>query len=114
MLRHFILYDGNEAKRIGVLLYNTKNKGFSMSIRDDIPLEDMPLSIELLVCKGVYTVGHEDTLRWVRSRICPPGRQNINSILKHIGLKEYDEFGILFHTKAVSDKDNVYMVEVDE
>ena len=78
--------------------------------RDDT----LPLSLEILVHKGNYAPGHDDVLRWVRGRICPPGRHNINEILAGIGLSEYDEFKLLEATGAKCDKDELYMLEIME
>ena len=110
MLKSFVLHDaGLNDKRIGKLLYNTETKQFSMSIDKNISANDLPLSLELLVYKGITDISHDDTIRWVRARICPPGRHNIREILSEIGLAEYDEFGILVATEAKCDKDDVYM-----
>jgi hypothetical protein len=80
-----------------------------MTVDRAIPLDDLPLSLELLVHRGEYEVGHDDTLRWVKARICPPGRHNISEILREIGIKEYDEFAIINATKAKCDKDGLYI-----
>ena len=83
----------------------------SMTISKDIPPDDLPLSLEGFVFKGKYELPHEDTLRWIRGRLCPPGRHNIGEILRGNGLEGYDEFGFLMVTKAKCDNDELYLVE---
>ena len=112
MLRSFVLHDANlDDRQVGTFTYNTDTKQFAMTVDNSIPLEDLPLSLELLASKGNHEIGHDDTIRWVRARICPPGRHNIREILSEIGLKEYDEFGIILATEAKCGKDDLYIVE---
>ena len=110
MLRNFALCDGDlNNKQIGTFTYNMETKLFSMTITENILPEELPLSLEGFVNKKKYVLSHEDTLRWIRGRICPPGRHNIREILRDNGLNEYDEFGLLMITKAKCDKDNLYL-----
>ena len=112
MLRSFVLFDANlNDKQVGIFTYNTDTKQFAMIVDSSIPLEDLPLSLELLVSKGNFEIGHDDTIRWVRARICPPGRHNIREILSGLGLKEYDEFELILATKAKCGNDDLYIVE---
>jgi len=80
-----------------------------MTITENVPNEELPLSLEGFANNKKYVLSHEDALRWIRGRICPPGRHNIREILKDNGLNEYDEFGLLMITKAKCDKDNLYL-----
>jgi len=112
MSKTFALYDaalGN--RRVGTFRYSAADKRFSLTIFDDIPLKDLPLSLDGYVRQGKYELGHEDTLDWVRGRICPPGRQNIDSILLDLGLAEYDEMALLSYTGGHCDKDELYLTE---
>jgi len=110
MLKTFVLHDAAlDHKQVGSFRYDTDDKQFSMSILTDIPIADLPLSLEIFAGNGKYELSHEDVLTWIRGRICPPGRQNINSILKELELPEYDEFEMLMHTMARCDKDELYL-----
>jgi hypothetical protein len=80
-----------------------------MTIAEDVPGADLPLSLEGFASRRKYALSHEDALRWIRGRICPPGRHNIRDILRDNGLSEYDEFGLLMVTKARCDKDGLYL-----
>ena len=112
MLKTFALRDGNlRDRQIGTFSYDTEKKEFSMSVDDKVSLADLPLSIEILVHRGNYSLGHEETLSWIRGRICPPGRHNIHEILSGIGLAEYDEMKMLEATGARCDRDELYIEE---
>ena len=111
MSRNFVLRDGSlNDKQVGILAYDTESKQFSMTITDEIAKEDLPLSLEVFVNRQKYVLSHENVLRWIRGRICPPGRHNIREILRDNGLTEYDEFGLLMVTKGRCDKDDLYLV----
>ena len=110
MLRNFVLRDGNLGDRqVGTFAYDTVEKQFTMTIMEDVPKADLPLSIEGFVSRNKYVLSHADVLRWIRGRICPPGRHNIREILRDNGLQEYDEFDLLMVTGAKCDKDELYL-----
>jgi len=95
--------------QVGTFSYDSESKRFAMTIDENIKKSDLPLSIEGFANKNKYTLSHEDTLRWIRGRICPPGRHNIRDILKDNELEEYDEFKLLMITYAKCDKDSLYL-----
>ncbi|MCL1983665.1 MAG: hypothetical protein FWG53_11360 [Clostridiales bacterium] len=110
MLQSFVLRDGNlNGRQVGALTYDSVAKQFSMTIAEDVPKDDLPLSLAGFANRNIRVLSHEDVLRWVRGRICPPGRHNIREILRDNGLKEYDEFGLLMVTQAKCDKDELYL-----
>jgi hypothetical protein len=112
MLRNFAVRDGDlNDRQVGIFTYDTKTKQYSMTINDEVPKEELPLSLEGFVSKQKYVLSNENVLRWIRGRICPPGRHNIREILKNNGLNEYDEFELLMVTKGKCDKDELYLVE---
>ena len=110
MLRNFALRDGNlDGRQVGTFTYDTEAKQFAMTIMEAVPKADLPLSLEGFANRNKYVLSHEDVLRWVRGRICPPGRHNIREILRDNGLKEYDEFSLLMVTKAKCGRDELYL-----
>jgi len=112
MLKSFVLRDGAlNDKQVGTFTYDTNMKQFSMTISEDVPKDELPLSLEGFVNRGKYILSNENVLRWIQGRICPPGRHNITEILKDNGLDEYDEFGLLMVTKGKCDKDDLYLDE---
>ena len=115
MLRSFALHDGNLGGiRVGGFSYDTAARQFAMTIDRDVPLKDLPLYLDCFAHRGIYELTHEDTLRWISGRICPPGRHNIREILKENGLREYDEFGLLMVTKGACGKDELFLVEIED
>ena len=115
MLRNFALCDGSlGGRQVGTFAYDTAAKQFAMTITEDVPETDLPLSLEGFASRQKHVLSHEDALRWIRGRICPPGRHNIREILRDNGLDEYDEFGLLMVTGARCGKDDLYLVEQEE
>jgi len=113
MLRSFALHDDNlGGKQVGTFSYNTATKLFAMTIAKDVSIEDLPLSLEGYVNRQRYELSHEDVMRWIRGRICPPGRHNIQEILRDNGLSEYDEFELLMLTNARCGMDDLYLIQV--
>jgi len=112
MLHSFALCDGDlNDKQVGTFSYDTETKKFAMTIANDIAIAELPLSLEGFASKGKFTLPHEDSLRWIRGRICPPGRHNIRDILNDNDLSEYDEFALLMITNAKCDKDALYFAD---
>ena len=110
MLHNFVLCDEDLGHRqVGTFSYDSESKTFAMTIDENVKKSDLPLSIEGFANRNKYTLSHEDTLRWIRGRICPPGRHNMRDILKDNGLEEYDEFGLLMITNAKCDMDSLYL-----
>jgi len=113
MLRSFVLNDGNlGGMQVGALTYDTETRQFTMKITMDLQPDVLPLSLEGFAFRGKHELTHEDSLRWIRGRICPPGRHNIREILRDNGLDEYDEFSLLMLTMAKCDKDELYLSEI--
>lgn len=112
-MRSFVIHDDyRNNKEVGRLYYDEASKRLSMTIDNRIDPAVLPLSLEMFTVLGRYELGHEDTLRWIRTRVCPPNRHNIREILSACGLTEYDEFGILMYTMGHSDKDGLYLEEL--
>ena len=110
MLRSFDLRDDSfGGKQVGTLSYDTETKQFAMTIIQGVPYTDLPLSLEGYAKNNKHTLSHEDSMRWVRERICPPGRHNMVEILRDNGLNEYDEFGLLMLNMARCGKDDLYL-----
>lgn len=113
MLKNFVVLDSDlDDLPVGTFSYDTLTNEFAMTISKDVPKKDLPLSLEGFANRDKYILSHADALRWVRGRICPPGRHNIREILKNNGLKEYDEFNLLMLYHAKCDMDGLYLEEI--
>ena len=111
MLHSFALCDGDlDNRQVGTFLYDSETKQFTMTISNDVSKAALPLSLEGFANRNKYVLTHEDALRWVRGRICPPGRHNIREILRNNGLSEYEEFGLLMINAGRCDKDALFLM----
>ena len=87
--------ESNNNLEIGYLFYYENSDVFIIELSDKIQDIDVPLFFYPFFRRGIYTLNPEWSLRWVRQRIVPSDRQNLGSILKKNGLKEYNEFKLL-------------------
>ena len=94
-MKAYEITDSERSEDIGVLLYFEKEKTFIAELKDTLDEWTAPLLFAGLVKKGIFTMPRDIALAWVRERVIPPGRQNIDAILSHHHLKEYDEMKLL-------------------
>lgn len=90
-----IIEETGQGRLIGYLFYHEKSDAYSIELSEELTVKDSPIFFEAFVERGRYTVDPEFSRRWVESRVVPRDRQNIRSILKENGLKEYDTFRLL-------------------
>ena len=112
-LRAYALFDRYLNDTVGVLLYYKKEKTFIVELKDSLDEWTAPLLFAGLVKKGIFTVPRDITLAWVRERVIPPGRQNIDAILTHHRLKEYDEMKLLELSGGKCSQDEICIKELD-
>ena len=98
---------------LGYLFCYQNGQGFSIEISENIPEEQLPLFLASFVQKGMYTVGLEWSLRWVQARIVPTDRQNLGSVLKDNGLKEYNEYRLLMIARGRCAQDDCCVMPVE-
>lgn len=98
---------------VGVLLYYEKEKTFLIELDDTLDEWNLPFLFSPLVKKGIYSIGREFSLMWVKERIIPSGRQNISDILKTHKLKEYDEMRFLELSHGRCSQDSLYIKRTD-
>ncbi len=65
-----------------------------------------------LIKQNKYTVPSEISYLWVKERIIPSGRQNINSILNNHKLKEYSEIDFLELAEGRCAQDHLYVRKI--
>ncbi len=94
-MRIFAIMDTERAENLGTLLYYEKEKTFIVELKKDLDEWTAPLMFSGYVKKNVFTIPRQDALAWVRERLIPPGRQNIDSILANHKLMGYDEMKLL-------------------
>jgi hypothetical protein len=97
--------------RVATLCYETNSKRFRIDIDKQADVSRLPISLKVHAEQGRFELNESFSMDWVRARVCPPNRQNISSILRDIGLSEYDEYGILMYTGGKSVMDDLFLEE---
>ena len=114
-MRIFAIKDDKHRKRPAQswLYYDEEKKEFSIKIGKDANIQDLPLMLTFLAEKGEYEIGSEWAMKFVKSRIVPPERQNLGAILLAHGLKFYDEFEFLMFDMGRCSHDDYYLEEIE-
>ena len=112
-MKSYEIYDNDNGIEIGCLLYYEKDKCFIVELRDTVDEWTAPLLFSGFVKKGIYTIPRDISLLWVRERIIPSERQNINMILKNHKLKEYDEMKFMEISEGRSSQDSMFIRKID-
>ena len=107
--KYAILDSSNNDAVVGALFYDTCERKYSVKIEKGVDIDNLPLSLYIYAKKDIYELNDEYSFEWVRSRVCPSGRQNMPGILDEFGLEKYDEFPILEFTRGRCDKDGLYI-----
>lgn len=113
-MRKYLIKDRNGTKTWGTLTYSDKRNLFKVSFRRDIDIkkEKPPLFVYAFIKVGMYELDREFSLDWVKERIIPKDRQNIDSILKENGLKFYREIDMLELCMGRCTHDNMYLERI--
>ncbi|MBO6240211.1 MAG: hypothetical protein J6O61_05135 [Butyrivibrio sp.] len=94
-MRNFEIYDEENNKSLGVLLYYQREHTFIVELIDGLDEWTAPFMFSTYAQRGIYTIPRDISFLWVQERIIPSTRQNISSILRTHKLKEYDEMKFL-------------------
>ena len=113
-MKIFEIIEEDNGLSIGVLLYYEKEKTFIIELREGLDEWTAPLLLTSYVNKGIFTIPRDISYLWVKERVIPSGRQNIQSILKNHHLKEYDEMKFLELSKGRCSQDSLYIEKRDE
>ena len=113
-MRAYEIIDSENDIDIGVLLYYEKEKTFLIELSAELDEWTAPLLFTGFVKQHIYTIPRDISFAWVRERVIPSGRQNINDILSHHRLKEYDEMKLLELSEGKCSQDNLYIRKIDE
>lgn len=106
-MKIYEIYDRENDIEIGTLLYYEKEKAFIIELVDKIDEWTAPLMLDGFVKKKVYTIPKDISYDWVKERVIPSGRQNINDILRQSKLKEYDEMKLLELSEGLCCQDSL-------
>lgn len=75
-------------------------------------IEDIPTYFKKNFLDRIFTVEHEKVLYWIKTRIPPQYRQDINDVLKSLGLMEYNEIKMFKAYRGKSVRDDYYIERV--
>ena len=113
MVRRFKIIDPtNKNAYMGEVQYNTSKDEFRVLVLDDYTGK-YPDHF-MMKFKGSGELPPDMVDRWINRRVMPPTRHGCMSILRDIGLAEYNVFKILELTKGVCDMDPYYFEEIKE
>lgn len=113
-MKAYDIYDKEQQRSVGTLLYYDKEKTFIVELEDWLDEWTAPLQFSGLVKKGIFTVPEEESNFWVQARIIPPGRQNIQDILETHRLKEYSEIDFLEISRGECSQDALCIKPVSD
>ena len=105
------LITDNAGLDYGLLTYDQGNNVWHIEINPDRTWNDTPLSLAIYIRNGIYSLDEKQSLSWVRERLLPPNRQNIQHILREMGIQKYDEFAFIQKTRGVSPNDGLFLVK---
>ena len=106
-MKYFDIFDNENEYSVGTLLYFEREKAFIVELADGLDEWTAPLLFTAYVKRGIFTIPRDVSLAWVRERIIPSNRQNINQILKNHKLKEYDEIKFLEISEGKCSQDSL-------
>lgn len=113
-MKLFEILDEELGISIGVLLYYEKKKVFMIELNEHLDEWNAPLLFTSYVKQGIFTIPRDISYLWVRERVIPSGRQNIDAILKNHRLKSYDEMKFLELSGGRCSQDAMYIRPLDE
>lgn len=113
-MRIFEIYNDDIQQDIGTLLFYEKERTFIVELRNDIDKWDSTIFFHGFIDKGILTLPRAASLAWVRERVIPNSRQNINDILRNSHLREYDEMKLLELSQGRCAQDNVHIRRLKE
>ena len=96
-------------KEIAKINYNANSNVWSLKINKNIDLSTCPVFLYSMVKNNKYLIDNEGTLRFIRSRIIPSSRQNINAFLKKYKISHYNEYDLLKLSKGKCCLDDCYI-----
>lgn len=98
-MEKFFIKDKNK-KLCGVLFYERENDKWSIDIEKNIDMSLCPALLYCAIKEKKYHLDNKLSKMWVENRVVPEDRQNINDLLKSVGLTHYDISDILKITKG--------------
>lgn len=102
----------NGNKAVGILNYDETAGTYTIDVPIGISSREAPFMLSLFLKKGIRSLDQDASIRWVRSRIIPSSRQNIEEILEKNKMDSYDEHTLLLKSEGRSCQDEFYIKEI--
>ncbi len=112
-MKIYEIHDEENNRFIGTLIYYGNSRTFIIELDEDLDEWSAPLLLASFVKKGIFTIPRQISFLWVKERIIPSGRQNIQSILRNHKMKEYDEIKFLELSHGRCSQDSLYIKKTD-
>lgn len=109
LLKAYKIVNDNDKKPCGTLCYDTDTNYFYLDIEPTYPIEKSPAILAAYKSMGKESLNHNETLRFIRDRIIPAERQNIEQVLHRVGVDEYSELSMLEYTMGRCCMDDFYI-----
>lgn len=113
-MRAYEIIDGETNLSAGILLYFEKDRTWIIELSEHLDEWTAPLLLTKYVKEGIYTIPRDISYLWVRERVIPSGRQNIQAILSRHRLEKYDEMKILELSGGKCSQDSFFIRKTDE
>ena len=109
-MNYMLIKDSYYKHDWGIIEYNEKTKQFRIYIRKDKKFKVYPIFMQAMVYRHKRFVIEPDlSMQWVKERLIPSYRQNIDTILSSLGLSEYDEYELLKAGNGKCPQDDIYL-----
>lgn len=112
-MKIFQIIDEENNLLAGILLYYEKERTFIIELPEYLDEWTAPLLFTSYVKKNIYTIPRDISFLWVKERVIPSGRQNINDILAQHHMKSYDEMKFLEISEGRCSQDSLYIKRID-
>lgn len=108
-MKIYEIYDEENSLSIGTLMYYEKERKYIIELQEYLDEWTVPLLFTSFVKRNIFTIPSQISYLWVKERVIPSGRQNINAILATHKLKEYDEMTFLEMSEGKCSQDMLYI-----
>ena len=106
--------EADENRLTGYLFYYERSRRFYAELLRAMDEWTAPFIFAGFVKRGIYSIDHEWSMKFVRQRIIPVDRQNLGAILKANKLREYDEYKLLQISEGRCAQDELFLVKCKE
>ncbi len=97
--------------KLGILTVN-KEREILLKLEDNIEPLEVPFELLKAYNQGQRVFHTQDVMRWIKERVVPSSRQNIDGILKQVGIDKYDELSIFLYAKGRFNFDGYYLESI--